>query len=254
MPKSLFLSEFIPFFLVFCRVIGFMLSMPFLGQVEVSPRFRVLAGLAFSFLLAPALPTGTVDVTMSYVSLAVLCAHELFIGYFVGLVGRLLLTILDCAGMMMSAQMGLSSATIFNPNFSGQGALTSMIMVLFGIAVFLSLDLHHLMFRGLVKSYYLFPIDGKLMLGDMSKGYSQLFSLIFSMGLQLSMPFIIVFIVLQVGFGLMNRMIPQMQIFFVSLPLQIWGGLMVFLITGGSIIMRFSSIFDREYRAFFTLG
>ncbi len=254
MPKSLFLAEFIPFFLVFCRVIGLMLSMPFLGQVEVSPRFRVLAGLAFSFLLVPVLPTGDVDPMMSYVSLGILCARELFIGYFVGLVGRMLLMILDCAGMMMSAQMGLSSATIFNPSLSGQGALTSAIMLLFGTAVFLALDLHHLMFRGFVKSYYLFPIDGKLMLGDISKGYTRLFSLIFSMGLQLATPFIIVFIVLQVGFGLMNRMIPQMQIFFVSLPLQIWGGLMVFLITGGAVVMQFGHIFDREYRAFFSLG
>ena len=228
--------------------------MPFLGQIEVSPRFRVLAALAFSFLMVTALPVNEMDVTMSYMSLTFVCARELFIGYFVGLVGRVLMTILDCAGMMMSAQMGLSSATIFNPGLSGQGAITSLMMLLFGTAVFLSLDLHHLMFRGFVKSYTLFPIEGKLMLGDISKGYIQLFSLIFSMGMQLAMPFIIVFIVLQVGFGLMNRMIPQMQIFFVSLPLQIWGGLMVFLITGGSIMLQFSRIFDREYRAFFSLG
>jgi flagellar biosynthetic protein FliR len=254
MPKSLFLVEFIPFFLVFCRLIGLMLSMPFLGQIEISSRFRVLAALAFSFLLLPILSVNVVNPMMSFVSVAVLCAREILIGYFVGLVGRMLMMILDCAGMIISAQMGLSSATIFNPSLSGQGPLTSAIMLLFGTAVFLSLDLHHLMFRGFVKSYYLFPIDGNLMLGDISKGYTHLFSLIFSMGLQLAMPFIIVFIVLQVGFGLMNRMIPQMQIFFVSLPLQLWGGLMVFLITGGSIIIRFGHVFDHEYRAFFSLG
>lgn len=254
MPRDLFLTDFIPFFLVFCRLMGVLLSMPFLGQVEVSGRFRVLAGLAFAYLLTPILPMAGVEIEMPYISLAVSCGKEMIIGYFVGLVGRLLLTILDFAGAIMSAQMGLSSATIFNPSFSGQVALPSMIMGMFGLCIFLALDLHHLIFKGLVKSYLLFPIHGKLMWADMSKGFITVFSLIFTVGIQLATPFIIVFIVLQVGFGLMNRMIPQMQIFFVSLPLQIWGGLVVMMITGGSIVLHFGSIFDREYRSFFSLG
>jgi flagellar biosynthetic protein FliR len=231
-----------------------MLSMPFLGQIEVSARFRVLAALGFSFLLTPALPPSGIDPTMSYTSLAIFCGRELFVGYFVGLVGHMLMMILEFAGTIMSAEMGLSNATVFNPSLMGQGAMTSAMMVFFGTAIFLAFDLHHLMFRGFVKSYYLFPVKGTLMLGDISKGYGQLLSLIFSMGLQLATPFVIVFIVIQVGFGLMNRMIPQMHIFFVSLPLQIWGGFVVFLITGGAIIVRFGHIFDHEYRAFFSLG
>lgn len=254
MPKNLFLTDFIPFFIVFCRLIGVLLSMPFLGQVEISGRFRLFAALAFAYLLQPILPLKDVDVTMPFITMTIVCGRELIIGYFVGLVGRLLLTILDFAGSVMGAQMGLSSATIFNPSFAGQAAIPSMLMSFFGLAIFLSLDLHHLVFQGLVKSYYLFPLHSKLMWADMSKGYITVFSLIFSIGLQLAAPFIIVFIVLQVGFGLMNRMIPQMQIFFVSLPLQIWGGLVVMMITGGAIVMRFGSIFDREYRSFFSLG
>ncbi len=254
MPKNLFLAEFIPFFFVFCRLMGLMLSMPFLGQVEVSLRFRLLAGLSLSFLLTQILPLSNVDFMMPYPSLAIYCARELLIGYFVGLVGRALMMILDLTGTIMSNQMGLSSATVFNPSLSGQGMMTLAIMISFGTAIFLSLDLHHLMFRGFVKSYHLFPINERLLLGDMSKGYEQILSLIFSMGLQLAMPFIIVFTILQIGFGLMNRMIPQMQIFFVSLPLQLWGGFMVFLITGGTILLQFGQVFDREYRAFFSLG
>jgi flagellar biosynthetic protein FliR len=252
MQNHLFITEFLPFFLVACRIIGLFISMPFLGQIEISGRFRLFAALGFAFLLTPALSI-TVDVTMDFTTVGLYVLRELFIGYFIGIVGKTLLTIMDITGAMISTQIGLSSATILNPGFASQGARVSLIMVLFGTAIFLAFDLHHLMFRGLVQSYNLFPINKPLMLHDMTKGYTQLFSRVFWVGIQLSAPFTIVFIIIQVCFGLMNRMIPQMQIFFVSLPFQIWAGLTILLITGGAILISFGKTFDHEFRYFFRL-
>ena len=92
------------------------------------------------------------------------------------------------------------------------------------------------------------------MVDDMTKGYIQLFSTVFWIGIQLSTPFTIAFIVIQVCFGLMNRMIPQMQIFFVSLPFQIWAGLTIMLLIGGVMLLSFGKTFDHEFRTFFSLG
>ncbi len=253
MTNHLFITEFIPFFLVTCRVIGLFVSMPFLSQIEISGRFRFFAALGFAFLITPVLSL-SVDVTMNFTTIGIYAVREIFIGFFIGMIGRTLLMIMDIAGSMISTQIGLSSATILNPGFASQGALTSLIMVLFGTAIFLSLDLHHLMFRGLVQSYHLFPINKPLMMDDITKGYIQLFSTVFWIGIQLSTPFTIAFIVIQVCFGLMNRMIPQMQIFFVSLPFQIWAGLTIMLLIGGAMLLSFGKTFDHEFRTFFSLG
>jgi flagellar biosynthetic protein FliR len=171
---------------------------------------------------------------------------ELMIGSFVGIVSRLLITILDITGTLISSQIGLSSATVMNPNMQGS-TITSSQLTLFGIAVFLSLDLHHLIFAGLVQSYQLFPLGGVLQIGDMAQGFIQLFSRIFWFGVQLSLPIMIVFFVMQMAFGLLNRIIPQMQIFFISLPFQLWAGLFIFLISCGTILGHFGKMFENEF-------
>ena len=253
MPHTVLALEFIPFFLVFCRVVGLFLSMPFLGQLEIPNRFRVMAALAIAFLLTPLLAL-KVDQPIQFTALLMLIGREFLIGYCVGFVGRLLLTALDVAGDIISMQMGLSSATMMNPSLHSQGALTSFLLSFFGLAIFLSLDLHQLMFRGLVNTYLLFPLENTFPIGDFSHKITVLFSTIFKIGLQFSFPFLIVFIVLQIALGLMNRMIPQMQVFFVAMPFQILGGMVILFLTGGAILLNFGALFDHEFRHFFNMG
>lgn len=239
------LSEFVVFFFVLGRMIGLTAFMPYLSMSEISGRFRFFAAVAFTYLLVPSLNLVAAS-GMSYPQITLIFIKELMVGFFIGLVGRLLLTILDITGTLISSQIGLSSATVMNPNMQGS-TITSSLLTLFGTAIFLSLDLHHLMFVGFIKSYALFPLDAVLPITDMSQSFIQLFSKIFWFGIQLSLPFMIVFLVMQIAFGLLNRIIPQMQIFFISLPFQLWAGLFIFLVTCGAILGHFGKMFEYEF-------
>ena len=109
------------------------------------------------------------------------------------------------------------------------------------------------MFFGFAKSYTLFPIHSMLKVNDMSQGFIEMVASCFWSGIQLSFPFMIVFLVMQIAFGVMNRMIPQLQVFFVSLPFQLWSGLIIFMITCSAILMNFGQKFEYEFKTFFML-
>jgi flagellar biosynthetic protein FliR len=227
--------------------------MPFIGQSEIPGRFRAMAALGFAFLITPILPV-TLAQPIQFTSLIVLIGREFLIGYCVGMVGSLLFTILDITGNIISLQIGLSSATMMNPTLHAQSALTSFIFTFFGIVIFLSMDLHHLMFRGFVQTYAIFPVNGSFLLGDVSQKFISLLSSIFAVGIQFAFPFLVSFTVLQIALGLMNRMIPQMQVMLVMLPFQILGGIIIIMMTAGAIFMRFGTLFDQEFRRFFGMG
>ncbi len=249
MLLDLVVTQFFGYFLVLARMIALAAFMPFISHKEISPRFRVMLAFAFSYMILPFVNLGPLSASISYPVMGLYIMKELLVGAFIGIVSKILLLILDTAGNVISGQIGLSSATSMNPNLQGSTLLASM-LTMFGTVVFLSLDLHHLILRGFMHSYYLFPVGLDFATADMAKGFLQLFAQTFWWGVQLSFPFMIVFIVMQTVFGVMNRIIPQMQIFFVSLPFQLWAGLMVMLITGGAILMHFAAHFQDEFTRF----
>lgn len=251
MTHDWILADFFGFFVILCRTIGLMALMPFLSHIEINSRSRFMLMLGFAYLIKPVVSV-VVTPQLSYLMLTLILLKEIAIGAFIGLVARLFTTILDIAGTLISAQIGLSSATSMNPNMQGS-SLISMLLSMFGVLVFLNLNLHHLVLTGFYHSYALFPVDAPLMMRDMSDGFVALFAKTFWFGVQIAFPFVIAFLVMQVAFGLLNRMVPQMQIFFVSLPFQLWAGLMILMIVGGTSLISFAHIFEMDFAHFFKL-
>lgn len=245
------LAEFFGFFLVLSRTIGLFAFMPFLAQLEISPRFRFLAALSFSYM-ATLLLDVQVPSSMGYTMFAVYAIKEFFIGFFISLLTRSLVSILDITGHIISTLMGISSVSIINPNMQGSTAI-SFLLTLFGIMMILSLDLHHYIFQGFLQSYSKFPIMEMVSASQITESYIQLFSRVFWFGLQLSFPFLIFFMILQLSMGIMNRIIPQMQIFFVSMPFQIWMGFLILLLTVITILTYFANIFKDELASLFPI-
>jgi flagellar biosynthetic protein FliR len=251
MPTHL-IQDFLLFFLVLMRFMGMVALMPVLGQMEIPGRVKAMVALMLSVCLAPTIgQLAGVQGSPSFLQVFFWGVGELLVGLFIGGVARALLSILDMAGALISFQLNLSNATLFNPAQATQGALVSVFLTMCGVVTFLSLDLHHLVIKSGVASYHIFPLCAAPMVADFSASFSLLMSKIFICSVQLAMPFLIVGIVMQLAFGFLNRLMPQMHIFFVTMPAQIGIGLMVFMVVASAIILRFAQSFDQEYRHIF---
>ncbi len=225
--------------LVFARVGAMIMLVPGLGDASVPPRIRLSFAFVMCLILTPLVAPGlTVPATIGEGAGALI--RETLIGLMIGSILRLFLSSLATAGEVVSIQTTLSFAQTANP--SGQPTTTiSTFLGLMGTVLVMSTDLHHLFFGAMFDSYKLFPFGHALMIGDAATLAVQTVAGSFSLGIQLAAPVIVFSLVFNLATGLVGRVMPQFQIFFVATPLSVMLGLSVFALSLGVIGMVWTS-------------
>ena len=225
--------------LVFARVGAMIMLVPGLGDASVPPRIRLSFAFVMCLILTPLVAPGlTVPATIGEGAGALI--RETLIGLMIGSILRLFLSSLATAGEVVSIQTTLSFAQTANP--SGQPTTTiSTFLGLMGTVLVMSTDLHHLFFGAMFDSYKLFPFGRSLMIGDAATLAVQTVAGSFSLGIQLAAPVIVFSLVFNLATGLIGRVMPQFQIFFVATPLSVMLGLSVFALSLGVIGMVWTS-------------
>jgi flagellar biosynthesis protein FliR len=233
--------------LIFARIGTALMLLPGFGEVYVMQRFRLLLGFLVSLLLTPILAPLLPPLPGSAVKLVDIVGSEVAIGLFLGTVSRILLAALDTAGTVASFQLGLSAAQIFNPMAASQGSLPGTLYSVLGVLLIFLTDLHHMLLRALVDSYDVFAPGVLPPLNDLSDMIARSVAGAFVIGIEMAAPFIVLGLVFFVALGIVGRLVPQLQIMFVTLPLQILGGLfaLVFVLAAG--MQWFLDAFQREF-------
>jgi len=238
------------FLLVFVRFSGAFVVMPGIGDNFVTPRTRLAFGLLLTIVITPVLRDQLPGLPNGPVELAVLIAMELVIGAFFGLLMRAMFTALELAGFFMSFQSSLANATIFNPALAGQGSIISIFFAVSGATLLFALNLHHLMLQAIISSYEILPVGSSLPVGDFAQTFARLFNDTFQLAFQMASPLIIVGSLFYLALGLLGRLMPQVQVFFIAIPAQILLGFFVILITLSISMFTFMSFYENNLEAF----
>ncbi len=209
------------FLLVFVRFGTAMMIMPGVGDSFVSGQVRLLIAASFSFCMFPVLLLQLPTPLPGTFALVTLIVSEFIIGLFFGTVARAFMSALDTAGMIISIQSGLGSAQIFNPAMATQGSLIGAFMSITGALLLFATNLHHLLLLGLYESYQFFPMGELPDLGSMAEMMALAVSASFAVGLKVAAPFIVISLMINAGMGVLSRLMPQIQVFMLALPLQI---------------------------------
>ena len=235
--------------LVFARVGSAIMLMPGFGETFVAPRIRLMIALATTVIVTPVVSQYLPPMPTEMLAATVLVVGEVVIGIFLGGITRLLISALHIAGVIIGFQTSLANATFFDPSNAQQGAVFAAFLNLLGIFVIFASDLHHLMLMGVADSYTLFRPGMTLPFGDFLETVIRLISESFALGMQLSAPFMAVAIIFYAGLGLLGRLMPQIQFFFIAVPLQIILSLAVMAMTLSAGMLWFLSHFqDTLYR------
>jgi flagellar biosynthesis protein FliR len=145
------LTQLGAFLLIFARVGTALMVMPGFGDSYVSPRIRLLFGLAMSVLLTPVLVDKMPPLPASAFSLGLVLIAEVIIGFFIGLIGRTLLSVLHVAGTIIAFQSSLAVSSIFDPVTGAQTAVLSNFMTVVAMTIIFALNLHHIMLAAVVE-------------------------------------------------------------------------------------------------------
>lgn len=209
------------FMLTFVRMGTLVMIMPGIGDSFVPQRLKLHFAVALSLALFPLTAEYVPNPLPDTFGLFLLIGMEFVIGIFFGSIARIFMMALDTAGMVISISSGLSNAQLFNPTLSAQGSLVGAFLSITGIIVLFSLNLHHLLFMGITQSYELFPIGAIPDTGSMAEMVARTVSASFTVGIKLASPFIIMSIIMYALMGVLSRLMPQVQVLQVALPLQI---------------------------------
>jgi flagellar biosynthesis protein FliR len=238
------LEQFLPlqayaFLVIFTRLAGTVMLMPGFGESFAPARVRLLFAMLLTIVAGPLVEGFVPPEPKSLISLFLLLAGELLVGVYIGLISRIMLLTLDTAGRIISTSVGMANAQIFNPSISNQASIPGLLLTTMGIMVILATNMHHTLILAVVDSYTIFPVGNPMASGDVALVISRMVGDSFNLALQMSAPFIVLGLVFFMGLGILARLMPQLQIFFVALPLQLGGGMFLFAATFSGLLSIF---------------
>ena len=235
--QQLLTTNVFAWMLVFTRVGAAFISLPGVGEAFVSPRIRLLFALLVSALLVPVLGPRLPAMPEQSFALMALLVGEVFYGAFIGMVARLIVSTIETGGMIIAMQISLSNASVFNPAMASQSSLTSALLGVTALTLMFATDLHHLLFWAVADSYTVFTPGAFPQAGDHAFTYSKLLGQSFSVATQLAAPFLVLGLVFYLGLGLLARLMPQLQVFFIAIPAQIYLGVIILGLTLSTLMM-----------------
>jgi flagellar biosynthetic protein FliR len=154
-------------------------------------------------------------------AVAHLVAGEALLGLFIGAAGRALFAALHIAGTMIAFQSGLAAAAIFDPSEATQGTLPGNLLTTTALVLLFVTDGHHLLLQALAASYVGLPAGAAAPAQDLAELLARLLTGAFAVGLRVAAPLMALSVLMYLGMGVLNRLMPTLQVFFIALPLQI---------------------------------
>lgn len=236
------LPEFVMLFmLVFARVGTMMMLMPGLGEQVTPARMRLAIALFVTLLTLP-IVRGAIPASLSNLPGVVqILITEMMIGLTFGLAARFLMSSLHTAGVLIAQQMGLSFTMTVDPTGGdrGQSAAIGNFLSMLGVALILASNLHHIAIFGIIDSYKTLLPGQAPPSGDAVQLALHVGSSAFATSIQISAPFLVFGLVFNVGLGVLSRMMPALQIFFLAMPAAILIGAIIFILVLGLMMDGF---------------
>ena len=254
MLREMLAANLFQWMLIFARIGSGIMFLPGFNSAMVSARMRLLFALVLSFVLMPVLGGRLPAPPPTPIGLFLLLGGEIAFGIFIGLVVQGLVSALDFAGSTIGYATGLTNMFTYDPITEQQSALITGFLNLVAMTLIFASNTHHVMLRALVDSYAILSPGQPLPTDDLAQTLVRTMSSSAMMGLRLAAPLMVFSITLNTGLALLNRLVPNMQVFFVGLPLQILGGMTVLMICLPAILLLFINQLANGLGSFLNFG
>ncbi len=233
-------------FLLMTVRIGLVITLiPGLSGRSVPNQAKVALTGILALMLGPFVQANTV--TLSRADRFVLAlAQEFLVGLALGLAVAMVFAAVEMTASIISVQLGFSLANVFNPSLNLQGtALNTLYLALASLLFFIT-NGHHLLLLGLQRSFQTVPLGGASPAPGADQTLVELSAAMFSDALRLGLPIAGTLLIADVALGILSRMVPQMNVFFVGLSAKIFAGLLLLALTLPFLVRVLSDVVTRE--------
>jgi flagellar biosynthesis protein FliR len=239
---ELIIEKLLAFILILTRLSAFFLIVPVFGWVSIPMIIKIAMTVMLSLFFSMLVPINIDSSQISAPLALLMIANEAFYGLALGLIITCIFSAVKIAGTIIEEQMGLNMAEILDPLTGESGQPISSLLEMIFILIFLSANGHHLFLSVISQSYEAFPVGSIPAIDTLAGGIVKAGSSMLVAGLKLSAPILAAFLLLMVVLAILARIVPEMNILFISLPIRV--GLGLFLLTA---FMPFISTFVSEF-------
>ncbi len=208
------------FLLAFTRVMAALVQVPMLAGRAVPNRIRVPLGLVLTLLLAPWTPVVAAPAEMTALGFGAALARELVLGFVIGFAAQLTFGALQTAGEFMGLVGGFANGRVLNPALESNSTALDQLFLMMAMLLFLLFNGHHLVLLGLAQTFTLVPVAAPLPALTVDRALVLAQTLI-TAGVVLALPVMGASFLTDAALGLVARVAPQIQIFFLEGPLKI---------------------------------
>ncbi|MFN8828302.1 MAG: flagellar biosynthetic protein FliR [Labrys sp. (in: a-proteobacteria)] len=226
------------FMMIFARLGTMVMLMPGFGERGVPVRIRLSIAILMTLLFFP-MVSGNYTISLAIPALVTMLVGEIAVGLVIGGTGRLLMSGLQSAGVVIANQLGLGTVFSQDPTQGQQGAIFSGFLSILAITLIFASDMHHLIIAALHDSYELFGPGALPNTADAARLIVQTVGGAFKIAIQISAPFLVFGLILNAGLGVLAKLMPQMQVFFIAMPITIILGLMLFGLVIGAMMATY---------------
>ncbi|MDR0529249.1 MAG: flagellar biosynthetic protein FliR [Zoogloeaceae bacterium] len=230
------------------RILSLAASAPVLSNAALPRRARLMLGLALTLGVAPALPPMPDVAPASGLGLWIL-AQQILIGVGMGLSMRVVFTAIDMGSSVVAFQMGLGFANFYDPQNTSQTSVVSNFLTLLAMLLFLSLNGHLIYFAVIAQSFSAIPVSAVPLPAESGVFLARLGSHIFSTGLLLALPLIVMMMCCNLALGVLNRVAPQLHLFAIGFPVTLALGFLSLAIAMSYLTVPLDKIFNEGLTA-----
>jgi flagellar biosynthetic protein FliR len=236
------------FLLIMARVGGIFLIGPVFSNRAIPRQVKVLLTLIISMLMFVGLNLKTPVAPTNLGPFTVYLLSEVIIGLIIGFVAQMTFSAIQFAGHAVDMQMGFAIVNVIDPVYGTQAPLIGSFQNVLALLIFLATNSHHYLISILFQSYKQIPIFGISAGQSAAQFMIDLFGNMLVTGMKLAIPVVGAIFVAEVALGIIARTMPQMQVFFVGIPLKIFIGFILLLIILPVYITTIQFLFEGSFQ------
>lgn len=227
---------------IFIRILTFFSCINVIFPAGTPKVFKVVFSVFIALILAPFIPVDTNVNSLNQIIIYALM--ETLTGLIFGFITNMCFNSLKTAGSLIDQQLGLSMASIYDPNTNTQSTLVENILYWGGIIIFFSMNGHHYLIEGIQNSFNLVKIGQPILNGNFDY-IINVFTQCFIIGFKISVPMILSLVVAELLIGFISKSVPQLNVMIIGMPLKLLIGIIFLMIALPFIVSKIHYLFNQ---------
>ncbi|MBM7555355.1 flagellar biosynthetic protein FliR [Halanaerobacter jeridensis] len=222
--------------LILFRIIAVFLIAPIYGSQAVPKRLKLALALLIIFILYPQIPVAQIEWPQPLLKMFIYFVMEFIVGLIIGFIFSLAFTTIQLAGQFIDRRMGYALANVMNPSEGFQVPLVGQFKNIVATLIFLTVNGHHYILKLLDESFMMVPINQLSFSTGLAQSLMKIIGDIFPIAFKIALPIVSILFIIDLAFGLVARVVPQMNVFIMGMPTKSLVGLLMLSFVLGNYI------------------